>query len=74
MTLEKFLADSGMSKGEFAERVKISPGRLSQLLHDPDQLPSRDLIHRIDEATGGKVTFKDWVSPPARRRSASNAA
>lgn len=59
--LEKFLADSGMSKSEFARQIGCSPGRVSQLLNDfPKERPGRDLIQRIETATGGKVTFKDW--------------
>ena len=72
--LEKFLADSGMSKSEFAKSVGITPGRVSQLLNNPNERPGRDLIARIEEATGGAVTFRDWVSPPLGRGPTSDAA
>lgn len=41
--------------------IGCSAARLSQLLGG--DLPSRDLIARIESATKGKVTFRDWVKP-----------
>lgn len=62
--LKKYLADAGVKKSQFAKDVGVSPGRISQILNDPDQRPSRELIAKIEKATGGKVTFQDWVEAP----------
>lgn len=63
MRLEAWLADSGLSKSAFAERIGCAPSKITALLNGSEWL-GRDLARRIAEATGGAVTANDFLEPP----------
>lgn len=69
MRLSEYLEKHEITQKAFAEKIGVTQGRISQLIID-GKLTSLeralDLIERIERATGGKVTSKDWL----RRRAA----
>lgn len=57
-TLRSYL--EARPKAKFAASVGITPPYLSQLLSGK-RLPSRDLMVRIQEVTGGEVDLNSWT-------------
>ena len=53
MNLDQYLDDTGLSRSEFAKRLGVSPGRLSQLRGKP--WPP-ELALTLESVTGGKVS------------------
>lgn len=48
-----------MAKTDFAERIGVSPGYVSQLCSDTPPWPGRTIAKRIGEVTDGAVTPND---------------
>lgn len=48
-----------MAKTDFAERIGVSPGYVSQLCSDSPPWPGRTIAKRIGEVTDGAVTPND---------------
>ena len=59
--LDQYLHENRITQTEFAERIGVTPGRVHQLLNGKDGRPSLWLAGRIEKATGGAVTFTDWL-------------
>ena len=52
--LEEEMEESGLSKGELARKLDVSPGRVSQIFHNPGNL-TLEMIVRCARAVGIKV-------------------
>lgn len=63
MTLREWLAKSGQTRADLAERIGSSPRTIGHLATG-DIRPSTDMAQRIERATAGAVTAADW--PPRR--------
>lgn len=63
MQLAEYLEAHGISQVEFADKIGVTPGRVSQLTITglASLRRTMDIIRRIERATGGKVTAKDWL-------------
>lgn len=59
MELNKYLSDHQIYKQDFCKTLNISVTHMSLICNFRRGL-SYKLIKRIEEATGGKVTAKDW--------------
>ena len=59
MTLQEYLAANNLSGNQFARRSGVDVSTINRLL--AGQVPRVDTIHRIEGATGGQVSFQDWV-------------
>lgn len=60
MKLSEYLESKGIRRGEFASRVGVSAGRITQLC-DGSGWPSRGVAERISAATEGEVTANDFL-------------
>lgn len=60
MKLSEYLELHGIKRGDFAGRLGISKGRVSQLCEE-GAWPSRDLAERIAVETVGAVTADDFL-------------
>ncbi|MFB2530689.1 hypothetical protein ACEYYA_00810 [Paracoccus sp. p3-h83] len=60
--ISKSKGDRGFRR-RFAAQVGISPSHLSAL-EACRKVPSLDLAHRIETATGGAVPMRSWVDRP----------
>lgn len=67
--LAAYLEAHKILKSDFAKQIGVTPGRVSQLLNDASQMPSLDLIVRIEAATQGAITSQHWADH-ARGRAA----
>jgi transcriptional regulator with XRE-family HTH domain len=61
MKLLAYLAQEKIKPREFAERVGISQPFMSRLLHG-QRRPGGQLAMKIEEATGGNVTLRDFYT------------
>jgi len=59
MKLAEYLDVKGIKRAEFAERIGVSPGRVSQLCSGG--WPSGDVAEKIVAVTGGAVTADDFL-------------
>lgn len=59
MTLQEYLTANGLSGNQFARQSGVDVSTINRLL--AGQVPRVDTIDRIDGATGGQVSFQDWV-------------
>lgn len=64
MTLAQYLADHGISPAAFAETVNVDRATIYRL-KGSEQIPSRELMDRIFQATGGKVQANDFYGQAA---------
>lgn len=62
MTLADFLKKKNIRQADFADRIGKSAPYVSMICRG-QIWPSRDVIHRIVEVTGGKVTANDFMQP-----------
>lgn len=62
MKLAEYLDREGIKRGDFAERIGVSAGRVTQLCDGG--WPSSDVAEKIVVETGGAVTADDFL--PAR--------
>jgi len=76
MKLSEWLSRHEVKRSEFARRIGVSPGAVTQICREDGAWPSRDTAERIFVETGGSVTPNDFFkfSPSARRsRDMSNS-
>ena len=65
MKLADWLKQEGMKRGDFARRVGLSPGAVTQICNQPKAWLSRDTAQTILRATKGAVTPNDFIDAPA---------
>ncbi|MFI9722801.1 helix-turn-helix domain-containing protein [Streptomyces sp. NPDC052396] len=67
-SLAGLLAEQELSRKELAERLGVSPGRVSQILSGDENLTLRTLAS-VAESLGARVqiTFHDVLAPEAER-------
>lgn len=63
MTLDQYLAETGIRETPFAELIGTTQPTVNRLRKG--QVPSKELMARIYEATGGKVTANDFYGQAA---------
>ena len=59
MQLYKYLINQNISQSEFAEKIGVSQPTLSRYVNG-DTLPSVVIGARIETATSGEVSVRDW--------------
>lgn len=59
MTLKDYLAQEGNTATKLADATNVSVSTITRAA-DGSTLPSRDLMSKIHEATGGMVTPNDF--------------
>ena len=59
MQLYKYLIHHNISQSEFADKIGVSQPTLSRYVNG-DTLPSVVIGARIETATGGEVSTRDW--------------
>lgn len=59
MKLSEYLDREGIKRGDFAERIGVSPGRVTQLCDGG--WPSGEVAEKIVLETGGAVTADDFL-------------
>lgn len=62
MTLEEYLKAEGMNASAFAKLLNVTPSTVTRWL-TTDRKPDLELMVKIEDATGGKVTMRDFVAP-----------
>ncbi len=62
MTLSDWLSAQKLSRKEFARRIGVSAGAITQFCNDPHSWVSRDTALQIVAATGGAVTPNDFLA------------
>jgi len=60
MKLDDYLSQTGISRGDFAKRVKLSEAALSRYIKER-RTPEPDVMRRIHVETGGCVAPNDFV-------------
>jgi transcriptional regulator with XRE-family HTH domain len=60
MKLKKYLEERGMSQTFFAKKVGVNPTHLSRWIGGKT-VPRIDYILKIEEATNGEVSSRDWL-------------
>jgi 3,4-dihydroxy 2-butanone 4-phosphate synthase/GTP cyclohydrolase II len=71
MKLSEWLNRHEVKRSEFARRIGVSPGAVTQICREDGAWPSRETAERIFVETGGSVTPNDFFkySPSAERGS-----
>ena len=64
MTLTDYLSKSALSATEFAGLIGCEPSTITRLCRG-ERGPSLELALKIEAATNGSVTPKDFISPEA---------
>lgn len=70
MKLETYLSERSISDATFAQAIGVDRSSISRMRRG--QIPSKDVMVKIADATGGKVTANDFfgiatkVTPSAR--------
>ena len=59
MKLGDWLTENNVHQVDFAKEIGVHPSTLSRFLHGK-RVPVLKIIQKIHDATGGKVTWKDW--------------
>lgn len=61
--LRRWIDDRGLDQRRFAEIADISQPTLSRLIRGVTTRPPPEVISKIEHATTGWVTFRDWLLP-----------
>lgn len=61
MKLKEYLKEFGIVHGFFAKKIGARPQHLSLWIAGKSK-PRLETIALIEEATKGKVTFRDWIT------------
>lgn len=61
MKLETYLSEIDLKATAFAEKIGVSPSTITRILRG-ERSPGFDLVMRIQAATKGKVSAKDWYA------------
>ena len=59
MTLTEYLSDQSLKPTQFATSLGVEPSTIIRMVNG-ERRPSLDMALRIEEATEGKVTTRDW--------------
>jgi plasmid maintenance system antidote protein VapI len=65
MTLKNWLKETGRTASAFAAELKITPGRMSQIINGDS--PGKELAKRIEDRTAGAVKRIDLLYPEEAR-------
>ena len=63
MKLRQYIAEEGVTVGDFAKRVGASEGAVVKWCRG-ERIPGRDMMHRIARATRGYVRPDDFFDLP----------
>ncbi len=74
MKLADWLKRNRIKRGEFARRIGLSPGAVTQICNQSDAWVSRETAEAIVRATAGSVTPNDLLSGQARHISGGDHA
>src|ERR687889_800632 len=66
MKLAEWLSRNGMSRVEFARRIGVTPGAITQMCNSDQAWLSRDTAELIARETRGGVTPNDFLPPAAK--------
>ncbi|PVE26218.1 3,4-dihydroxy-2-butanone-4-phosphate synthase [Microvirga sp. KLBC 81] len=66
MKLAEWLSRNGMSRVEFARRIGVTPGAITQMCNSDHAWLSRDTAELIARETRGAVTPNDFLPPSAQ--------
>ena len=61
MTLAEYFVITGLRKSFFAQKINVPKQTLSTWITGK-KMPRIETIMKIEEATGGKVKPKDWIT------------
>jgi 3,4-dihydroxy 2-butanone 4-phosphate synthase / GTP cyclohydrolase II len=61
MKLSDWLRRNEITRSEFARRIGVSPGAVTQICRDDGAWPSRETVERILQETAGAVTPNDFL-------------
>jgi 3,4-dihydroxy 2-butanone 4-phosphate synthase/GTP cyclohydrolase II len=67
MKLAEWLTANGMRRGDFARRIGVTPGAVTQICNQKGAWVSRDTAEAIVRETGGAVTPNDLLSDAGLR-------
>ncbi len=67
MKLSEWLRRQDVRRSEFARRIGVSPGAVTQICREDGAWPSRETAERIISETGGAVTPNDFLKILRRR-------
>lgn len=59
MTLAEYLQTSNLSHADFAKKLEVSQVTVHRWVNDK-RFPSKEMLIRIEIATGSKVRPQDW--------------
>jgi len=59
MKLSEWLAETGLTQKQFAERIGVTQGAVSMMCRDKPRL-SLDVAVKIERATRGAVPVEEW--------------
>ena len=65
MKLSDWLKAGKVKRGDFARRIGVTPGAVTQICNGPNAWMSRDTAEAILRATGGAVTPNDLLDAPS---------
>lgn len=70
MKLKDWLRSNKVSQADFAQTVEVDQATISRLIPEEGKRqrrsPSLDLVARIERATGGEVTARDFIDDHVR--------
>ncbi|TRO96756.1 helix-turn-helix transcriptional regulator [Glycocaulis profundi] len=67
MTLSDWLKTSNVTPSAFADRIGVSRQAVHRYV-EGDRIPRREVLTKINEATGGAVTANDFLAPQPEAR------
>jgi transcriptional regulator with XRE-family HTH domain len=74
VTLDQWLHAEKMTQSDFADRMGVAQSSVARWVAG-EKVPRPERIALIETLTGGKVTFRDWMSsPPATAPPVADAA
>ena len=73
MQLADFLRTRRIKPTDFAVTIGVKQPTVSRYIRN-ERFPSPDMIARIADATGNKVTVKDWYEQAAAHRASKAVA
>jgi len=73
MKLAEWLSRNGVSRVEFARRIGVTPGAITQMCNSEHAWLSRDTAELIARETRGAVTPNDFLPPSAQEALMSNS-
>lgn len=62
MTLDQYLSEQDMKPSAFAAELGVAPSTITRIVRG-ERAPGFQLVMKIMEKTGGKVSAADWYAP-----------